>query len=142
MVVKPFVLNNYSSIVQTNLSYPVGKTSAEEVAGVMTLFATFQLPEKITKFYHIWQVGAAVDAGRPAKHEFKAENLNAKGTLDLVAGDGGSAGSPGGAPSESPGPSSSQYIPPSPHKNGGILLLEVSWFSIVYWKFLGFLLLV
>ncbi|KAL6340070.1 hypothetical protein AAG906_038905 [Vitis piasezkii] len=105
LVVKPFVLNNYSSIVQTNLSYPVSGTSAEVVDGKMTLFAIFQLPEKMTKFYHIWQVGAAVASGVPRKHEFEPANLNAKGTLDLIAGLGGSGGAPAIGTPGSPSPS-------------------------------------
>lgn len=115
LVVKPFVLNNYSSIVQTNLSYPVSGTSAEVVDGKMTLFAIFQLPEKMTKFYHIWQVGAAVASGVPRKHEFEPANLNAKGTFDLIAGLGGSGGAPGNAPSGSPSsPPSGTPGSPSP----------------------------
>nr|CAD1839136.1 unnamed protein product [Ananas comosus var. bracteatus] len=44
---------------------------------------------------HVWQVGSAVSGGSPEKHAFGADNLAAKGKLDLVKGVASASGSGG-----------------------------------------------
>lgn len=103
-VVKTYRISNYSSIVESNLLYDVLDRRGEFSNGTMKIFATLALPENMTSFNMIWQVGPSVTNGVPDVHAFQRSNLNAKSSLRLLAtaGDGGSAGSP--SPSSSPPP--------------------------------------
>ena len=93
VTVMPFRLNSYQSVEQKNLTLEVSDVSAESSGGQMMIFATFRLPENSTTVNQVWQVGSSVAAGRPQIHGFQSANLNAKGTLDLVAAQtGGSTG--------------------------------------------------
>ncbi|KAL3517871.1 hypothetical protein ACH5RR_020460 [Cinchona calisaya] len=99
IVVKTYNISSYSSIVESKLSFDVLDKKAEFSNGVMRIFARLALPETMTTVNQVWQVGSSVKDGVPAKHEFKPENLNAKGTLELVQEDGKTApaASPSGA---------------------------------------------
>ncbi|XP_024310989.1 auxin-induced in root cultures protein 12 [Brachypodium distachyon] len=49
--------------------------------GKVRMYGVLQLPKGTEAVNHIWQVGAAVNNGAPAKHAFAKENLEAKGRL-------------------------------------------------------------
>ncbi|KAK3004660.1 hypothetical protein RJ639_018277 [Escallonia herrerae] len=96
MTVKTYNISSYSSIVASKLSFEVSDISAESSGGNMMIFATVALPGDLgTTFNQVWQVGPAVVNGGPGRHDFQPENLNAKGTLDLLRGEsnGGGGGS-------------------------------------------------
>ncbi|KAJ7006532.1 hypothetical protein NC653_005782 [Populus alba x Populus x berolinensis] len=84
--VKTYNIISYGGIREERLSFDVWDLSAETNAtsGEFTIYASVKLPEKIESFNHIWQVGAAVNNGKPVKHEFAAENKDAKATLELT----------------------------------------------------------
>ncbi|KAK6940462.1 Cytochrome b561/ferric reductase transmembrane [Dillenia turbinata] len=86
MTVNTYNLAGYSQIIPQNLSFEVSDKSAEKSGGFMRIFATVKLPEKTSTINQVWQVGAAVTNGFPAKHEFQTANLMAKSTLDLTSG--------------------------------------------------------
>lgn len=106
MIVKTYNISSYKSIVEGKIAFDVLESSAEFSGGVMRIFATVELPETMTEFNHIWQVGGSVVDGFPGKHEFLPANLNAKGKLEL-AGKTGVAGSPAVAPTPPNGGSGS-----------------------------------
>ncbi|KAM3326035.1 cytochrome and DOMON domain-containing protein [Capsicum chacoense] len=89
MVVKTYDISSYSSIKESSkLWFDVKEAAAEFSGGLMRLFATLVLPEKgKMTLNHVWQVGASVTNGFPAKHNFQPANLNSKGTLDLLSGE-------------------------------------------------------
>nr|ABK95767.1 unknown [Populus trichocarpa] len=84
--VKTYNIISYGDIREERLSFDVWDLSAETNAtsGEFTIYASVKLPEKVESFNHIWQVGAAVNNGKPVKHEFAAENKDAKATLELT----------------------------------------------------------
>ncbi|XP_027126976.1 cytochrome b561 and DOMON domain-containing protein At3g25290-like [Coffea arabica] len=100
MVVKTYNISSYSSVVESKVWFDVLDKKAEFSGGVIRIFAKLALPESLTTVNQVWQVGPSGKAG-PEKHEFKPENLNAKGTLQLVE----DAGEISPAPSPSPGAS-------------------------------------
>lgn len=64
----------------------------------MKIFATLALPENMTVVNQVWQVGGSVSGGgMPAKHDFDAANLNARGTLELMKTQNNNGTSPGGS---------------------------------------------
>lgn len=105
MVVNTYNISSYSSIVESRLSFDVLDKRAEFSNGTMKIFATIALPENMTTLNQVWQVGPSTTNGRPARHEFNPENLNATGSLELVqAGDKNSSSSaPAPTPSGSGG---------------------------------------
>ncbi|KAL9360866.1 hypothetical protein Peur_048989 [Populus x canadensis] len=76
--VKTYNIISYGDIREERLA----ETNA--TSGEFTIYASVKLPEKVESFNHIWQVGAAVNNGKPVKHEFAAENKDAKATLELT----------------------------------------------------------
>lgn len=108
MAVKTFNISSYSSIVPSKLSFDVSDSSAEYSDGLMKIFATLALPENITVLNQVWQVGGSVTGGgMPAKHDFDAANLNARGTLELMKTQNNNGTSPGAGGSNSSGNSTS-----------------------------------
>ncbi|KAJ7961645.1 Cytochrome b561 and DOMON domain-containing protein [Quillaja saponaria] len=87
ITVKTYNISSYTSIVQSKLSFDVWDMRAEESDGLIKIYAKVKVPEKAEKLNQVWQVGPSVTAGRPDKHEFQTENLNAKGTLSLNGGE-------------------------------------------------------
>lgn len=85
--VKTFNLVSYGDVREQKLSFDVWDLSAESNAtsGDFIIFASVKVPEKAESLNQIWQVGAAVNNGKPAKHEFAPANKDAKATLELVA---------------------------------------------------------
>ncbi|XP_021749592.1 cytochrome b561 and DOMON domain-containing protein At4g12980-like [Chenopodium quinoa] len=87
MSVKTFNLSSYSDIIEGKLSFPVYEKRAvfNAADGSITIFASVG-NSGTGKINHVWQVGPGVSKGFPEKHEFKPENLQSKGTLDLNGG--------------------------------------------------------
>ncbi|KAL0390278.1 UNVERIFIED_CONTAM: cytochrome and DOMON domain-containing protein [Sesamum calycinum] len=84
-VVKTYNISSYGSIAESTISYEVLSKRAEFSDGVMRIFATLALPTGDEKVNQVWQVGPSVKDGVPVKHDFSQENLNSKGTLQLVS---------------------------------------------------------
>ncbi|KAM6591887.1 hypothetical protein CsatA_014492 [Cannabis sativa] len=125
--VMTFNISSYRSIVPSKLSFDVWGLSAESVDGNITIFATVKVPEKAKTLNQVWQVGSGVNQtnGFLIKHDFAPENLNAKGTLNLLTGTTG-----GDAPSMAPAPATGSASSPSGSsnstgngKNGGVSLI-------------------
>ncbi|KAJ9176645.1 hypothetical protein P3X46_011931 [Hevea brasiliensis] len=87
VVVKKFSIASYSDIKETSkLAVETWDLSADsDSSGNFVIFASVKIPESLAKVNQIWQVGPSVKDGFPAKHEFAQGNLQAKGTLELVA---------------------------------------------------------
>lgn len=94
IVAKTLNISSYHSIVESKLSFEVWDLSADESSGNMRLFGSVKVPSGVTKLNQVWQVGSAVDGTHPKIHGMKPDNLNSKGTLELVA-----AGAPAPGPS-------------------------------------------
>ncbi|KAL2239658.1 cytochrome b561 and DOMON domain-containing protein At3g25290 [Sesamum indicum] len=87
MTVKTYNVSTYGPLTESKVWYEVKESSAEFSGGVIRLFATIVLPEKgRTTVNQVWQVGPSITGGVPDKHEFQPENLNSKGSLDLLRG--------------------------------------------------------
>ncbi|XP_060181072.1 cytochrome b561 and DOMON domain-containing protein At3g25290 [Lycium barbarum] len=85
VIVNTYNLTSYKSITESKLLYNVLDSKAESSSdGVMTIFATLELPKNTKTVNQVWQVGPAVKDGMPVVHEFEADNLNSKTTLDLA----------------------------------------------------------
>ncbi|KAF3435905.1 hypothetical protein FNV43_RR22997 [Rhamnella rubrinervis] len=87
-VVRTYNLSSYRSIMPANLSFEVWDKRAEYSDGTVKIFASLKVPENTEKLNHIWQVGPGLNktTGFLEMHSTDAENLAAKGTLNLVAG--------------------------------------------------------
>ncbi|XP_061356840.1 cytochrome b561 and DOMON domain-containing protein At3g25290-like [Gastrolobium bilobum] len=83
MAVKMLDIKSYSDFVPGKLSFDVWDLKAEDVGGVMRIFASMKVPDKAVTLNHVWQVGPSTTAGRLDKHGFAPANLNAKGKLSL-----------------------------------------------------------
>ncbi|KAK7256147.1 hypothetical protein RIF29_29582 [Crotalaria pallida] len=100
VTVKTLDIKSYAALVPGKLSYEVWDLSAEQSGGEFRIFATLKLPEKGSgSVNQVWQVGPSVTQERLDKHSFLPENLNSKGTLDLINGEHGSSSSSGGVDS-------------------------------------------
>lgn len=82
---KTYNLTAYKYINESKLSFDVWDLSAVESNGVITILASLKVPGKPDSLNQVWQVGAAVTNGVPAKHEFGPANLNAKSTLSVTS---------------------------------------------------------
>ncbi|KAL0436695.1 UNVERIFIED_CONTAM: cytochrome and DOMON domain-containing protein [Sesamum radiatum] len=102
-VVKTYNISSYSSIAESRISYEVLSKRAEFSDGVMRIFATLALPMGDEKVNQVWQVGPSVKDGVPVKHDFSPENLNSKGTLQLVSTSVEDKNGPAAAPTSSNG---------------------------------------
>ncbi|KAH6836816.1 hypothetical protein C2S53_008528 [Perilla frutescens var. hirtella] len=86
-VVKTYNISSYGPLVESEIAYAVVSKMAEHTGGVITIFATLALPAgSAPAVNQVWQVGASVTDGVPAKHSFQPENLKSKGSLLLKAG--------------------------------------------------------
>lgn len=88
VTVKTFDLKSYHEIIPGKLSFDVWDMRAEEVGGVVRIFATVKVPEHAMAVNHVWMVGPSVTAGRIGKHEFDPPHLNSKGRLSFSGGHG------------------------------------------------------
>lgn len=113
MIVKTYNITSYGPIMEGKIAFEVPESSAEFSGGVMKIFAIVKLHDSMTELNHVWQVGSSVMNGMPVKHAFLPDNLNAKGTLELVGkgksttASGPISGSPtAGSPTVAPSSSS------------------------------------
>ncbi|XP_061356841.1 auxin-induced in root cultures protein 12-like [Gastrolobium bilobum] len=83
MTVNTLNLKSYIVILHGNLSFDVWDLSADEVGGMMTIFASVKVPENAETVNHVWQVGPSVIGDKLNQHEISMANLQAKGTLRL-----------------------------------------------------------
>ncbi|KAL2957354.1 hypothetical protein AAZX31_18G142400 [Glycine max] len=83
VTVKTLDLKSYTAIVPGKLSFDVWDVRGEEVRGVIRIFATVKVPEKVESVNHVWQVGPSVTAGRIDRHDFGPSNMNSKGVLSF-----------------------------------------------------------
>lgn len=120
LAVKTYNLTSYGAITQQKLSLTVMDSRAEAENGVMRIFATVKLPEKMETVNQVWQVGAAVKDNVPQKHEMGPANLDAKDTLALTAANTISpASSPALAPSSGGAGKKAANAPASGNDAGG-----------------------
>ncbi|KAJ8646216.1 hypothetical protein MRB53_007964 [Persea americana] len=92
LIVRTFNITSYGPISPSPIAFDVSDSSAEYSDGVMRIFATLALPVGTTKVNQVWQVGSSVTDNVPDKHAFQADNLNSKGTLDLLKGESTTTG--------------------------------------------------
>ncbi|KAJ9169820.1 hypothetical protein P3X46_017970 [Hevea brasiliensis] len=109
VVVKKYSLASYSDIKETSkLTVDAWDLSAEsDSAGNFVIFASVKVPEG-PSVNQIWQVGPSVNNGFPVKHNFDKANLQAKGTLQLVASQSSGGNTTTGTGSDSTTGSSSR----------------------------------
>ncbi|MED6173556.1 hypothetical protein PIB30_060615 [Stylosanthes scabra] len=92
VTVKTLDIKSYSELVPGKLSFEVWGLKGEVSGAAITILANVKVPEKATTLNQVWQVGPSVTAGRISKHDFAPENLNSKGTLNLIGGQSIGAG--------------------------------------------------
>lgn len=95
MGVKTYNITGYGPLQESPIAYKATDLAAEYVGGAMRVFAKLILGKGAEEVNHVWQVGSAVSGGSPEKHAFGADNLAAKGKLDLVKGVASASGSGG-----------------------------------------------
>ncbi|KAK3415184.1 hypothetical protein EUGRSUZ_H00739 [Eucalyptus grandis] len=109
MTVKTYNIMS-TKVRESPISFETWDRSADYNAadGTMRIYAKIKVPAgDPAKLNQVWQVGSSVTNGVPAPHAMTAENLGAKGTLDLVSGtstSGGTGRSPALAPTLVPDP--------------------------------------
>ncbi|KAK4795233.1 hypothetical protein SAY86_013227 [Trapa natans] len=88
MAVKTYNISSYGPVQESKISFEVWDMAAEEntTDGTMKIYAKIKVPGDASKLNQVWQVGPSVTDGTPDKHDFGSGNMNAMGTLDLVAG--------------------------------------------------------
>ncbi|EYU40648.1 hypothetical protein ABFS82_14G056900 [Erythranthe guttata] len=117
-VVKTYNITSYNFIAESPILYQVLSRRAEFSGGVMTIFATLELPAGVVELNQVWQVGSSVRNGVPAVHAFGPENLSSTGTLRF----GSTAAPPTGSTgNEAPAPTGSgvNAPPPPPTRESG-----------------------
>ncbi|XP_051143384.1 auxin-induced in root cultures protein 12 [Andrographis paniculata] len=107
IVVKTYNISSYGPIAESKIRYNVLNKRAESSNGTMRIFATLALPSAGASVSQVWQVGASVANGVPAKHDFSPENLKSTGTLRLISSSSGDKN--GSAPATSPAPESGSW---------------------------------
>ncbi|KAG6497018.1 cytochrome b561 and DOMON domain-containing protein At4g12980-like [Zingiber officinale] len=93
MGVKTYNVTGYGPVSEGPIAYETSDLVAEFTGGAMRMFGKMKLPEGTTVVKQVWQVGAEVVDGVPQKHDFKPENLESMGTVDLLSGGISGAGS-------------------------------------------------
>ncbi|XP_010906737.2 cytochrome b561 and DOMON domain-containing protein At3g25290 [Elaeis guineensis] len=93
LVAKTFNISAYGPVTPSPIAFETwGLEAEEDTTGIMTVFAKLKLPSNVTKMNQAWQVGPSSTDGLPSKHDFGVENLNAKGTLNVVSGQSSGGG--------------------------------------------------
>ncbi|KAK0589067.1 hypothetical protein LWI29_009174 [Acer saccharum] len=83
-VVKTYDITSYSSVNESKLSFETWDLKAEATSnGSLIIYGSMKVAEKAEKLNQVWQVGSEVQDGKPRKHAFLPQNINAKGTLVL-----------------------------------------------------------
>ncbi|KAK1436966.1 hypothetical protein QVD17_02750 [Tagetes erecta] len=83
MTMKTYNITSYLFIKEGKIAYEVTESSTEYSDGMMMIFATLKLPERIMNVNQVWQVGNLVRDGKPKIHRLLTENMLAKGRLSL-----------------------------------------------------------
>ncbi|XP_064994712.1 cytochrome b561 and DOMON domain-containing protein At4g12980-like [Musa acuminata AAA Group] len=86
MGIKTCNITRYGPVAEGPIEFETSDMAAEQSGGVMRLFAKMKLPAGMTEVKQVWQVGSAVVNGVPQKHDFKPENLQSLGQLNLIKG--------------------------------------------------------
>lgn len=86
MGVKTYNITGYGPVAEGPIAFETSDLASEFADGAMRMFGKVKLPEGTTVVKQVWQVGAEVVDGVPQKHDFKPDNLQAMGTVDLVSG--------------------------------------------------------
>ncbi|THU68846.1 hypothetical protein C4D60_Mb08t08170 [Musa balbisiana] len=86
MGVRTYNITGYESIAEGPIDFNASNLAAEYSGGAMRLYGKLKLPAGMTVVKQVWQVGSSVADGVPQKHGFQPENLQSKGTLDLIKG--------------------------------------------------------
>ncbi|WOL17537.1 hypothetical protein Cni_G26330 [Canna indica] len=84
MGVKTYNITRYGPVSEGPIAFQTSGLEAEYVDGAIRLYGKLKLRHGTTTVNQVWQVGATVVNGVPQKHDFKPENLQSKGTLNLV----------------------------------------------------------
>ncbi|WOL17534.1 hypothetical protein Cni_G26327 [Canna indica] len=84
MGVKTYNIIGYGPVSEGPIAFQTSGLEAEYVDGAIRMYGKLKLPQGTTTVNQVWQVGATVANGVPQKHDFKPENLESKGTVDLV----------------------------------------------------------
>ncbi|KAK4756539.1 hypothetical protein SAY87_006666 [Trapa incisa] len=114
VVAKTYNIANYSSIVESKLSFDVWNLTAEASNGSMIIFATVKVPG--TSLNQVWQIGGAVDGTSPSIHPLEQDNKESTSKLELVsAGQNGTALTP--TPTPTPTPTTNTTSTPAPSQN-------------------------
>ncbi|KAM0937672.1 putative cytochrome b561 and DOMON domain-containing protein [Dioscorea sansibarensis] len=75
-----------------NLSFKVYSKTGVLSSGVMTIFATLELPGNRTTVNQVWQAGP-LSNGLPAAHQTTGDNIKSTGSIDFLSGSVSSGGS-------------------------------------------------
>ncbi|URE26933.1 hypothetical protein MUK42_17772 [Musa troglodytarum] len=86
MGVRTYNITAYAPITEGPIDFNASNLAAEHSGGVMRLYGKLKLPAGMTVVKQVWQVGSSVADGVPQKHDFQPDNLQSKGTLDLIKG--------------------------------------------------------
>ncbi|XP_073117486.1 cytochrome b561 and DOMON domain-containing protein At3g25290-like [Elaeis guineensis] len=95
MVVKTYDIKGYGPLEESKIAFETADLAAEYVGGTMRMFGTVKVGKEMTVVNQVWQVGESVTAGVPDKHAFNQDNMNSKGTLDLILGVSSGSGDSG-----------------------------------------------
>ncbi|GMN36577.1 hypothetical protein TIFTF001_006133 [Ficus carica] len=85
-------INGYqTTLAEGNLTYNVTGLSATYQNEEMTIYGTWTLPSGMTTINQVWQAGP-ISGSTLSIHSTASDNLNSKGTLDLLSGASQSGG--------------------------------------------------
>ncbi|XP_009412722.2 cytochrome b561 and DOMON domain-containing protein At4g12980 [Musa acuminata AAA Group] len=86
MGVQTYNITGLGPIAKGPIDFKTWDLAAEYSGGVTRLYGKMKLAAGTTVVNQVWQVGSAVANGVPQKHDFLQDNLQSKGTVDLVKG--------------------------------------------------------
>ncbi|RZS03366.1 hypothetical protein BHM03_00033551 [Ensete ventricosum] len=87
MVVQTYNITGYGSISKGPIDFETWDLAAESSGGVTRIYGKMKLAAGTTVVKQVWQVGSAVVNGVPQKHDLQPDNLQSKGTVDLIKGE-------------------------------------------------------
>ncbi|CAL9078238.1 unnamed protein product [Musa textilis] len=86
MGVQTYNITGYGPISKGPIDFETWDLAAESSGGVTRIYGKMRLAAGTTVVKQVWQVGSAVANGVPQKHDIQPDNLQSKGTVDLVNG--------------------------------------------------------
>ncbi|RWW28799.1 hypothetical protein GW17_00006697 [Ensete ventricosum] len=87
MGVQTYNITGYGSISKGPIDFETWDLAAESSGGVTRIYGKMKLAAGTTVVKQVWQVGSAVVNGVPQKHDLQPDNLQSKGTVDLIKGE-------------------------------------------------------